>query len=433
LSTAGYDSIETLLGTRSAVLYGDWREVTRLCSRLGMTITDERGLLDRLARQAVLHLRGADLVGVHHPRRAALPETESAAGARTDIIAATMRRSLAAVDGDRTTAAMALAQALPIRACRGEMPSYDIAGVCRAQHGHGPIRVIGVVRPLADNRSAVGDVGSGETLPVTCRNQLYTRGTPVEMVGRWIADGGSFESQSLLAVGELPDYPLACELVQRLCRSAGVIATPIGKHLDDVGQPDRGVIEARNRRRRGEWTATLLSAEILEHALNSAQLSLMTLSRVHGIVTDPASPQAGQLRKTPAVIKWGRTVTYRAPPVARARQETTRYLSELEEALVNGSAAHPATLAANAVASLTTSHPFPDGNGRLSRAVASWLLLRSGFRQRTDATLGSFLDSMLNEHFACLRHYQASPLSWHQLFYDAALTVFAPPRPQAHD
>lgn len=81
-------------------------------------------------------------------------------------------------------------------------------------------------------------------------------------------------------------------------------------------------------------------------------------------------------------------------------------------------------MAAEAVASLTKSHPFADGNGRVARALATWLLLRSGFQRRAEGTLCTFLDAHTDEDYSTLRNFHISPWGWHQLFYDALLMTF---------
>jgi Fic family protein len=160
-------------------------------------------------------------------------------------------------------------------------------------------------------------------------------------------------------------------------------------------------------------------------------LSLETLARVHELTAGRGTGRvkAGQLRQGAAVIRWSGVITYRAPPVAAARSQVSDYLGDLAAELQQGNAArHPATMAAEAVATLTSSHLFADGNGRTARALATWLLLRSGFRRRAEGTLGTFLDAHLDEHYRALRNCQASPWGWHQLFYDAVLVTFEPRR-----
>jgi Fic family protein len=138
-----------------------------------------------------------------------------------------------------------------------------------------------------------------------------------------------------------------------------------------------------------------------------------------------AGKGAGRLRTKPAGIRLRGVVTFRAPPVQEVRSQTCSYLRDLSTELqAPESARHPAALSAEAVARLTSSHPFADGNGRVARAVAAWLLIRAGFRQRSNASLGVYLEARLDEQFSALRNVQANPWRWHQLFYDAVLAAF---------
>jgi fido (protein-threonine AMPylation protein) len=286
-------------------------------------------------------------------------------------------------------------------------------------------RVIGVARPLADGAFAIGDAASPEALPVAGVGDAVARGTPIEVVGRWNGGRRIVECRSLATIGQVPDYPGICAAVENLCARAGLAAEPMQLRLRPPGELDQSVVQARDKRRLGEWDATLAAAELLDHALSAGQLSLEALARVHAIVVGASSARAGQLRQTPAVIRWCGVITCRTPPVPAARSQARGYLSDLAAELCNGaSARHPATLAAEAIAFLTASHPFADGNGRVSRALATWLLLRSGFRRRADNTLGTFLDAHLDEHYRALRNFRVSPWGWHQLFYDAVLATF---------
>jgi Fic/DOC family len=47
----------------------------------------------------------------------------------------------------------------------------------------------------------------------------------------------------------------------------------------------------------------------------------------------------------------------------------------------------PSVLAAESVARLTDFHPFVDGNGRVARAIATWLLVRAGHRPKNLASV----------------------------------------------
>jgi fido (protein-threonine AMPylation protein) len=352
-----------------------------------------------------------------------------------DGVAALVRRNLAALDGDGAQAAALLRKGVPANSLPGPgdpgLPRYDVGQLNLPEHAGRLLRVIGVARPAAGEVFAVGDAGSAQVLPVAWDGEPVTRGTPVEVVGRWDSGSKALECCSCATVGQVPDYAEACTAVEDLCAQAGLAAGPIQVRVVPSGELDPSVARARHRRRVGEWDAVLAAAELLEDALRASRLSLETLTRVHEVTVGPGTARAGQLRQGPAVIRWSGVITYRAPPVAAARSQASGYLRDLAAVLQHSSAVrHPATLAAEAVATLTSTHPFADGNGRAARAVATWLLLRSGFQRRTEGTLSTFLDAHLDEHYRALRNCQVSPWGWHQLFYDAVLATFErrPPR-----
>jgi hypothetical protein len=125
-------------------------------------------------------------------------------------------------------------------------------------------------------------------------------------------------------------------MVEELCALAGLAAEPMHVRVVPSSKLDQSVVKRRIRRRDGEWDATLQAAEIFEDALSASQLSLETLARVHQIVGGGATGNAGQLRRTPAVIKWHGVITYRTPPVATARPQTLSYLHTLTAELKGG-------------------------------------------------------------------------------------------------
>jgi fido (protein-threonine AMPylation protein) len=287
-----------------------------------------------------------------------------------------------------------------------------------------PVHLIGVVRPSGRDEFTIGEAGSLRVLRVAAGGCPAPRGTPVLVTGRWHRDGRPFECASVAVLGEVPDYAAVCAAVTDLCALAGVPTVP-QRRLPLASEIDPSVVRARAKRREGESDLELMAPEILEEALAKSELSLDTLRRVHALAVGPTCADAGQLRMTPAVIRWCGAITFRAPPVQAARGQICSYLRDLSTELqAPESARHPAALGAEAVARLTSSHPFADGNGRVARAVAAWLLLRAGFRQRSSASLGVYLDARLDEQFSTLRNVQVSPWGWHQLFCDAVLATF---------
>ena len=408
----GTSECDAALGElRIAILAGRWDQVAALCAWITPASDDERLLLDQVASQAILHVHAARVLSAAGHPVPQLPDLVADVRDAGCPLAWAVRRNFAALDGDRARAAALLRQSLPMDFSPGprgaSLPRCEVGHLNRSRRAGELLRVIGVARPSAGEGFAIGDAGSPQALPVAGAGGPVARGTPVEAVVRWDGDRKVFECRSLVTVGQVPDYGQVCAAVEGLCARAGLGAEPMRVRLVPSGELNQSVVQARNRRRLGEWNAVLAAAELFEHALSTSQLSLEILAHVHQITVGPATARAGQLRQTPAVIRWCGVITYRAPPVASARSQTRSYLHDLTAELQNGEPTrHPAALAAEAVATLTKAHPFADGNGRVARALATWLLLRSGFQRRTDGTLGTFLDAHLDEHYSTLRNFR---------------------------
>jgi fido (protein-threonine AMPylation protein) len=292
----------------------------------------------------------------------------------------------------------------------------------------GRVTVIGVIRPGKQRRPMLGDAGLGVSVAVHGFEPGYSRGSAVELTGQWDATQGLLMGASVVRACAAPDYVGLCDRLGRMCASAGLEDPLLQPPAVPAAQIDPFVEKARRARRVGEWITISDAAEILEAALESGRLSLDTLATVHGRVMGPSDPRAGHFRQSPVLIRWHGRVTHRPPDYLKARQALAAYFSGL--ASVVSGPRHPVDSAADAVAIITENHPFSDGNGRVARAVASWLLIRAGYAQRGRETLSTYLDALLEEHYAALRNYAASPWAWRQLFFDAVFEVFRPPERQ---
>jgi fido (protein-threonine AMPylation protein) len=407
---------------RSAVVSGRWERAAELCARVAPAGDKHRELVTKIRRDIGLHAEAAKVL-VGESARLAPRVPPGRAEERTSPLASLMRCSFDAIDGRRADAQAALRASI---AANRPRPGAAIAWgpVMDGQPPAAPVELIGVVRPSRGDKFTIGEAGSLRAMPVVAGGWTAPRGTPIQVSGRWHGDGRPFECSSIAVLGEVPDYAAACAAVTNLCALSGVPTLPHRRSAPG-GEIDLTVLRARARRRVGESDLGQRAAEILEDSLGKSELSLDTLARVHALAVGPTCAGAGQLRMTPAVIRWRGVITFRAPPVQAARSQTCDYLRGLTtEVRAPESARHPAALSAEAVARLTSNHPFADGNGRVARAVAAWLLLRAGFRQRSDASLGVYLDACVDEQFATLRDVQANPWGWHQLFYDAVLATF---------
>ncbi len=104
------------------------------------------------------------------------------------------------------------------------------------------------------------------------------------------------------------------------------------------------------------------------------------LLRLHRVLTSKVLPdeQAGhyKTRQNKIVDHKGITV-YTPPPPEKARPLTLELLDWIKSK--ESEALHPVIVGAIAHHCLVSIHPFADGNGRISRALAIWLLYSRGF------------------------------------------------------
>jgi fido (protein-threonine AMPylation protein) len=398
---------------RAAVGNGRWAQVAALCERLGAGTRASPPPLQRLACQAQLHLEAGRLLG---DRGAGFAVAAQDDGGLTWAV----RRSLAAIDGQRGEAAAMLRTWCGAAGLGSDAAAlWPDAGVpAGGMVGDVPVCLAGVVRPDGSGPLVVGESGSARAVRVTGHavGVFPVRGTAVELRGRWRDGGQAVECESLAVAGQVPDYWQARAAAAELGARAGQGGDEEPR-LVASGRFDPGIARARARRRAGERALALAAAELLD----AAGPSLQALARVHALAVGPASARAGQLRHTPAVIRWGGVIVYRAPPVEAARHLAAELLRGLAQ---EASAGHPAMVAAQCLAGLVRAHPFADGNGRVARAVATWILLRSGFRPRGEATIADVLDANIDEHYQTLANLEPSPWGWHQLFWDAVLATF---------
>jgi fido (protein-threonine AMPylation protein) len=403
---------------RNAIVNGCWSRAAELCAHIAPS-GDRRGvLIARLERQIRLHAQAAQVL--YRCRQGARLYDEVGGP-----LASLVRCSFATIDGRRSDAQAALCATVSPRtlgpSARTSWSVGDLAP--RRDASTTPVDLIGVMRQSSPDCFTIAEAGSPRLQRVVGGECLAPRGTPLQVTGYW-RDDGALECASVGVLAEVPDFAAVCATVTDLCTLAAVPVHP-QRRLTLQSEIDSQVLNARAARRESEAGIALSAADILEDALVKSELSLETLARVHALALGSTCARAGKLRLRPARIRWCGVITFRAPGVQAARSQTCGFLREVcRELQAPDMARHPAALGAEAVARLTSSHPFGDGNGRVARAVAAWLLLRAGFRQRPEASLGVYLEAYLGEQFSTLRNVRASPWGWHQLFYDAVMATF---------
>ncbi len=104
----------------------------------------------------------------------------------------------------------------------------------------------------------------------------------------------------------------------------------------------------------------------------------------------------GTYKEHPNHVQLGDGTFHAYAPVSRVAEEMHRLIEELRSPAFE--AAHPVVQAAYAHHALTWIHPFPDGNGRVARLLASIWLLRSAsiplWIDARDSTRTRYLDAL---------------------------------------
>jgi Fic family protein len=220
-------------------------------------------------------------------------------------------------------------------------------------------------------------------------------------------------------LGPLFDYKPGIPLVDRPGAELG-----FGEPLIDTTS-GRGEDMAADGRRSIRRAALIGQAvEILQVAHDRTQLSLGTLCQVHALLVDVPSGIGGTLRDGPAVVRLDGKIHFVPPPAAASRLGTEVFVRILAEHLTAGSKVPAAVFAADSAARFSDLHPFSDGNGRVARTIATWLLLRAGYRVKPGVFLADVCYLHRREYFRTLRNYERDPRAWRQFFFDAVLTCF---------
>jgi hypothetical protein len=289
----------------------------------------------------------------------------------------------------------------------------------------GLLAVAGVVRPLPGGRLGVGDPGSGASVEAVGLGTWVARGSPVEVEGKWDAERGCLNNTRLVRRG----YVCNRAALQALANILICESRPSHLPSNPFNCQEDIKFKGTNLSARADEAVLLpQTTDVLETAYGRSQLSLGTLCRVHELLVNVPAGIGGRLRDGPAIVRLNGLTTFVPPPSAAARTGAEVFTAILTDHLRTAcNEVAPAVLAAECLARFTDLHPFTDGNGRVGRAIATWLLLRNGYRARGGVTLGSFFHLYQHEHYWTLRHHEVDPWSWHQLFFDAVLTCFSPP------
>jgi fido (protein-threonine AMPylation protein) len=179
-------------------------------------------------------------------------------------------------------------------------------------------------------------------------------------------------------------------------------------------------------------TAGLLSALTFLESVPVGGLDLSRLVSAHRVLLSTIHPWAGQLREEQAVIRLGGLIHKELPPPDRSRELTQRALEWLNQQMLTECAtSEPIVLAADVAFLLMQAHPFRDGNGRLARAIAAWVLTRAGYvmlgdpRKYCNDRAGAYFDALKAREVMDSRPSDAGP--WYAFFRQVVSNCFSLP------
>jgi fido (protein-threonine AMPylation protein) len=297
-----------------------------------------------------------------------------------------------------------------------DVSSFDVAEVLgQSMASERLVCLARVARALSGGSFGIGDPGSERTAEITGFQQPVARGSPIEVIGRWDPRYQRLTDTKLVTAGSLSDFDAAFQM---------------HGHDSPFEPRPRDEPSAQAVSRPDEAALLPCALEALEAACTGGELSLGTLCRVHKLLADVPPGTGGTLRYGSSIVRRRGFANFVPPAAPTARADAEALVETLAQHLRTVRAqVPPAVLAAEAVARFTDLHPFADGNGRVARALASWLLVRAGYRSRPGSTLRDFFCQHGDEYYLTLRYHELDPWSWYQFFFDATLACFVPPRP----
>ena len=123
-----------------------------------------------------------------------------------------------------------------------------------------------------------------------------------------------------------------------------------------------------------------------------SKIAERTLLKLHRLLTQGVlpKPEVGIYKTKPNAVFSGSRIIYHPPPPEAAGLLTRSLLSWLNSAAAQKE--HTVIVASIAHHRLVSIHPFMDGNGRIARALETWLLYRRGFDTHHIFSVDEFFD-----------------------------------------
>jgi Fic/DOC family len=399
---------------------GDWQKLAELYKGDVSALLADAELLDRVRNLARFNLAAQRAVRAW---RGSIRASRSIQGGNDLIASLAIERLLASVEGRTREARCLLAQELaeqpeePAGPYSVQAPHDVIDLITRSVRTEDRLRVRGVARPLPDLSPGLGDPGSIFTMGLLGFPEAeFERGRPLDLVGSWNSSEATFEVHRVVRLGLWPGHRLALSALGLDEGDQDVASlSDADRRSDPAPPPSRDFIR--------EALALTSALATFDKAAATSKVSFRTLGDVHRLLA-PSASKVGRVRSAPAMVLLGSKVVYRAPDQPVARLQVGRLLRWLGR---TAQSVHPLPRAAEAWARLNIAHPFTDGNGRVARALATWILVSAGYRPLGATQLRDFAHRHVLEFYDRQRWYEGESLLWYQFCVDSVLATFEPP------
>jgi Fic family protein len=163
--------------------------------------------------------------------------------------------------------------------------------------------------------------------------------------------------------------------------------------------------------RAGNHSALLASLRLLNQA---CELDMPVLLSLHEILLPPSHPYRGRFRDSPLVVRFNGIVHWRPPPADEALRLMRATLVWINTSVKEGVTGDARDCAARVLFQTTDIHPFFDGNGRVARTLATWLLIKGGYALLMDP--GSYCHQHRTAYYKALDSHSLDPTLWPKFF-----------------
>jgi len=151
------------------------------------------------------------------------------------------------------------------------------------------------------------------------------------------------------------------------------------------------------------------------------------LKKIHELTTEKIldGKASGEYRQTRVVIKNSQTgeVSFRPPLPVEVKVQIEEFFGWLNSD--EGKSVHPVLRAGITHYELSRIHPFVDGNGRVSRAMALLVLFREGYDVKRFFSIEEYFDKNAEEYYTALQSVekQRGNLTFWLEFFSKALAI----------